>query len=181
MLILGCRPKGRLTEQHDVFFGIASSLKALIPAIKRSWPEAKGVLHIDAWRKVTQVGNYAIQVQPRTAQQHNQQQLFFINLGGYKPGEFEEFHYKLLAVAKDKGAAIQQSKQTAFYKHAGFKGAVSHIDDKYGIDVDELYEIKDLLQEELKDLYHLSVAAHEADEDPLHIGYFRLDKLNDTD
>jgi hypothetical protein len=26
-------------------------------------------------------------------------QLFFINLGGYKENEFEEYHYKMLAVA----------------------------------------------------------------------------------
>lgn len=48
MLMLGCKPKGRFTEQHDIFFGIGNSLKDLIPQMKIFWPEAKGQIHIDA-------------------------------------------------------------------------------------------------------------------------------------
>ena len=33
MLLLGCLLKGRNTEQHDIFFGIAETLKDLVPAI----------------------------------------------------------------------------------------------------------------------------------------------------
>ena len=62
MLLLGCRPNGRLTEQHDVYFGIAKNLKALIPHIKNFWPEAKGNIHIDAWREVTRVNDHSITI-----------------------------------------------------------------------------------------------------------------------
>jgi len=62
MIMLGCRPKGRYTEQHDIFFGIGKSLKELIPSMKAFWPEAKGQIHIDAWREVTTVDNYKIEV-----------------------------------------------------------------------------------------------------------------------
>lgn len=31
MVMLGCTPEGRFTEQHDIFFGIGYSLKELIP------------------------------------------------------------------------------------------------------------------------------------------------------
>ena len=68
--------------------------------------------------------------------------LFFINLGGYKENEFEEYHYKMLTACEDKSVAIQAAKQTAFYKHTGFKGATSHIDDKYGVDVDDILRLK---------------------------------------
>jgi hypothetical protein len=38
-----------------------------------------------------------------------------------------------------------------FLQHCGFKGAgVSHIDDKYGIDVDDLYKVTDILDSQLK-------------------------------
>ena len=30
MVLLGCRPPGRFTEQHDIFFGIGNSLKELV-------------------------------------------------------------------------------------------------------------------------------------------------------
>lgn len=46
MVLLGCRPKGRNTEQHDIFFGIADSLVELKPAMQLFWPDA--LLHIDA-------------------------------------------------------------------------------------------------------------------------------------
>jgi hypothetical protein len=48
MVLLGCTPAGRNTEQHDVFFSIGSGLKDLIPDIVDCWPEAKGKIHIDA-------------------------------------------------------------------------------------------------------------------------------------
>jgi Domain of Unknown Function (DUF1543) len=59
MLLLGCRPEGRHTEQHDVFFHIGESLESLIPAIVEFWPEAKGKIHVDAWREVTRVGDFS--------------------------------------------------------------------------------------------------------------------------
>lgn len=33
MLLLGCKPKGRHTEQHDIFIGIADDLASLVPDI----------------------------------------------------------------------------------------------------------------------------------------------------
>ena len=62
MIMLGCRPEGRYTEQHDIFFGIATSLKGLIPNMKKFWPEAKGRIHIDAWREVSSVDNHLIEI-----------------------------------------------------------------------------------------------------------------------
>ncbi len=177
MMLLGCRPAGRLTEQHDIFFGIGNSMKDLIPVIKNFWPEAKGIIHVDAWRKVSQVGNYKIEVIEKTQRDLNQPQLFFINLGGYKPGEFDEFHYKMLIVSSNKSEAIQHSKQKAFYKHVGFKGAESHIDDKYGVDVDEILEIKDILSSELKTKYQFKIFENGGIEDEMNLGYFKLDKL----
>ena len=64
-------------------------------------------------------------------------QLFFINLGGYAKGVFEEAHHKILMATATKAEAIARAKQTDFYRTMGFKGATSHIDDKWGVDVDE--------------------------------------------
>jgi hypothetical protein len=179
MLLLGCKPPGRNTEQHDVFFGAGNSLKELVPGIIACWPDAPKI-HIDAWRKVTEVDGYLISLVPKQesfAEKKNRQ-LFFLNLGGYKENEFEEFHYKMLVVAKDKGEAVLRAKETAFYKHTGFKGANSHIDDKYGVDVDDVYEIEDILPEAIKEKYfvHIQPASGIA-KDAWHLGYFKLDAL----
>ena len=179
MLLLGCKPFGRNTEQHDVFFGIAENLRELIPAIVESWPEAKGKIHVDAWREVKQVNGFDINVGAHGNESSSPApKLFFINLGGYKKDEFEEFHYKMLVAANDKGTAISMSKDTAFYRHTGFSSAPSHVDDKYGIDVDDCFEIQDILSSKYKSEYRiiLTPALHES-EDEIHLGYFTLDKL----
>jgi Domain of Unknown Function (DUF1543) len=178
MLLLGCKPKGRNTEQHDVFFGIAPTLKDLLPAIYQSWPEAEGNLHIDAWRRITAVDGCIVSIKPRDAAPMQDIRLFFINLGGYKQDEFEEYHYKMLVAAPNKGVAIQKAKQTAFYKHTGFKGAESHVDDKYGVDVDDLYEISEILPESMKQAYSIVLTQSDSiPEDDMQLGYLKTDKL----
>ena len=177
MLLIGCSPPGRNIEQHDVFFGIGETIKDLIPDVIAFWP-GKNKLHFDAWREVTKVNGFRVKVILNDgSNQHSPFKLFFINLGGYKQNEFEEFHYKMIVAASDKADAIKQSKQTAFYKHTGFQGAPSHIDDKYGIDVDDVFEIKDVLSGETKNQYSLEVFKTEEDviEDQVHLGYFKLD------
>ncbi len=179
MVMLGCRPEGRFTEQHDIFFGIGTSLKELIPNMKAFWPEAKGRIHIDAWREVTTVDNYSITIAAKGNLKQHDQHLFFINLGGYKENEFEEYHYKVLAVGESLAEASKKSKSTAFYKHCGFKGATSHIDDKFGIDVDDIFNVKDILSSTFKDNFEIQIAQQTdpLPEDVLHIGYLKIDKI----
>ena len=180
MVMIGCTPVGRLTEQHDIFFGIGNSMKELIPDMKSFWPEAKGKIHVDAWREVTVVDNYSISIIPKNEiPEDNPGQLFFINLGGYKENEFEEYHYKILTVASKIGLASKKAKKSTFYKHFGFKGAESHIDDKYGLDVDDIYKVVDVLPEKFKNLYAIKITKSEISltEDILNIGYFKLSKL----
>ena len=175
MLLIGATPPGRNIEQHDVFFGIGESIKDLIPGVEAFWP-GNNKLHFDAWREVTSVNGYKVEVVLKNENSKNNPfKLFFINLGGYKQNEFEEFHYKMIIAAADKAAAIHISKQTAFFKHTGFKGATSHIDDKFGVDVDDVYEIKDILDTETKEKYSLLVTpADSIAEDETHLGYFKL-------
>lgn len=178
MVLLGCTPKGRVTEQHDVFFGIGKNLTDLIPEMHLFWPEAKGKMHIDAWREVTSVNNFSIEIAVKDDKSTNENNLYFLNLGGYKPGEFEEYHYKMLTVSRNLAAAIRQSKKTAFYKHCGFKEAPSHIDEKYGIDLDDFHKVDDLLNIETKSKYQLKISSlsEAKDEDELHIGYLKMKK-----
>lgn len=182
MLLLGCRPKGRLTEQHDIFFGIGRNLKELIPHINTFWREVKGNIHIDAWREVTQVNDHSITIIERPVasdiENSSKQKLFFLNLGGYKKEEFDEFHYKVLAVAENPAEAMLFAKQTSFYKHVGFKGAPSHVDDKYGVDIDDIFVVKDILPSIFKNKYTISIKKeNKQPEDQMHLGYLPLKKI----
>ncbi|NCI51642.1 DUF1543 domain-containing protein [Sediminibacterium roseum] len=177
MLLLGCKPQGRYTEQHDVFFGAGAALKDLLPGIHAFWPGPHKI-HIDAWREVTEVDGFRISLVPKKEQGEKKWQLFFINLGGYKQHEFEEYHYKMLVVAEDKAGAIKQAKASAFYKHTGFKGADSHIDDKYGVDVDDLYEIEEILDAGIKEKYSIRIEEHfSGAKDEWVLGYTKLSSL----
>ncbi|MCW3085991.1 MAG: hypothetical protein JWP12_3357 [Bacteroidetes bacterium] len=184
MLLLGCKPAGRSTEQHDVFFAIGTSLKELGPQINASWPEAKNNIHIDAWRQVSSVNGYDVSVSEKSLQINSTPDapaLFFLNLGGYKPEEFEEYHYKMIVAAKNESEAIQLAKQTAFYKHTGFKGAASHIDDKYPVDVDDVYPVASILSPAYKGNYTITLTKQEIPKagDEFHLGYLQLWKIKD--
>ena len=183
MVMLGATPKGRLTEQHDIFFGIGSSLTELLPEMIAFWPEAEGKFHIDCWREVTFVDGCAIEIISRETGNESAKKLFFLNLGGYKENEFEEYHYKLLSVSENISSATKKSKQTAFYKHFSFKdefskGGLSHIDDKYGIDVDDAFNVEDILSEKDKEKFQLKITKSDTIiEDILHIGYVKISSL----
>src|SRR3569833_1374484 len=94
MVQLGCKPPGRHTEQHDVFFGIAAILRDLVPEIQAFWPEPQKI-HIDAWREVNNVDGYDIIIVPADNPESNtsQKKLFFVYLGGYQENKFAEQHY----------------------------------------------------------------------------------------
>ena len=180
MILLGCLPPGRHVEQHDVFFGIATSLNELVPDMKAFWPEPERI-HIDAWRGVNLVEGFQVKIKQRTddiSPVNRNPKLFFINLGGYQKNKFEEQHYVVLTVKPDRALAIMQAKETFFYQHNYFEKAVSHIDDKYGIDVDDAYQIEDILSSEQKQKYQVElVPSDNLDEDTINLGYLKLSQL----
>jgi len=181
MLLLGCRPAGRHTEQHDVFFTIGTSLPDIAASISDFWPEVKGNIHIDAWREVTVVDGYEISAVPREEWHESGPKnpaLFFINLGGYKEHEFEELHYKVLTVAQSLEEAKASAKKTGFYKHTGFGRAVSHIDDRFGVDTDDAHAVKDILPPASKEAYRIKISpASNAPRDEWHLGFLPLKNI----
>lgn len=186
MVQLGGRPKGRLIEQHDIFFGVANQVSELIDDINNHWLEVKKKWHIDSYRAITKVGNYTVKLIESDNQTANDNglKLFFINLGGYQRGSFEEFHHKLLIVAATQAEAIKQAKQSTFYKEFTFKdkdlpfNAASHIDDKFEVDIDDIYNVNDLISnvqiliEPISDTSDSDVI-----EDKEYVGYLSIKNL----
>ena len=183
MVQLGGRPKGRLIEQHDIFFGIANQVSELVDDINHHWPEVKNKWHVDSYRAITQVDDYAIKLveSNRQLESDNDLKLFFINLGGYQQGSFEEFHYKMLIVASSQAEAIKQAKQSEFYKQFTFKdtsspfNAASHIDDKFEVDIDDIYNVNDLISN-VKILIELNPNL-DIKQDKEHVGYLSIKNL----
>ncbi|MFN0256059.1 DUF1543 domain-containing protein [Pedobacter ureilyticus] len=174
MILLGCKPGGRHTEQHDIFFAISNELKGLVPAINAFWPEANGKIHLDAYRIVNHVNGYKVEVVERRTEANTGNRLFFMNLGGYQSNVFEELHYKMLMIAEDKAVATKNAKESEFFKQY----FSPHIDDKYGVDVDDVFDIEDVLPKEMKAKYQLLFTPKEGlPEDEIVLGYMPVNKL----
>ena len=188
MVQLGGRPKGRLIEQHDIFFGVANQVSELVDDINHHWPEVNNKWHIDSYRAITKVGNHTVKLieSDNQAANDNGLKLFFINLGGYQRGSIEEFHHKLLIVADNQKDAIKQAKQSEFYQQLTFKdkdtpfNAASHIDDKFQVDIDDIYDVNDLvsnIQILIEPRIHNSHELTNADEDKEYVGYLSIKNL----
>ncbi len=172
-VILGATPKGRNIEQHDVFFGIAEQFEDLIPAMKSFWSDAK--IHIDCYQEVKFADGYEVKIVEKSSE-ISENNLFFINLGGYKAGYFEEFHEQHLMVGKTMGEIVKRVKQTEFYKTMGFKGAESHIDDKHGVDIDDIYNVHDILPQQMKENYSIVLEKSQVEnqDNLIKIGYLKV-------
>jgi len=177
-IILGATPKGRNIEQHDVFFGIAENLKELVPHMKEFWKEADGKIHIDCYQEVKFADGYEVKIVEKT-DTSSENQLYFINLGGYKKGYFEEFHEQHLMVGSSMGEVVKRVKETEFYKTMGFENAVSHIDDKHGVDIDDIFNVNVILPQAMKEKYSIILEKSDVDnqENPMGLGYLKLDKI----
>ena len=210
MLKIGARPQGRLIEQHDVMFVIANSLSETIESVNQHWPAVKNNWHLDAWREVKRVGDCQILLSKNSLSKDgwskdnaladkmladnifaedrvdnkldNQgKQLYFVNLGGYLPGQFEEFHYKTLVIAETLGKATAQVKKTAFYQDYTFDNvdtaksgvATSHVDDKHQLDLDDIHCVADLLPNDVALTIQplTEPEKNQLPDDALHIGY----------
>lgn len=167
---------------------MASQLNELIADINNHWPEVKNKWHIDSYRAISRVNNYAIKLVEANEQveRHSDLKLFFINLGGYQQGSFEEFHYKLLVVTANQADAIKQAKQSEFYKQFTFKdkdppfNAASHINDKFEVDIDDIYNVNDLLsnvQLLIEPIVEIGENNIEIGEDKERVGYLSVKNL----
>jgi hypothetical protein len=209
-ILLGCKPKGRNVEQHDVFFGVAKNvdglsddikmfwyetiISELTDAVKKSIPSAdtgsiekdllsslsrRDKVHIDAWMKVQYVDGYKVNIRKKTeikTPDHGLK-LYFINLGGYKENEFEEYHKKLFAVAPTVSEALGKVMNTNFMieyspESLGLAGS-AHLDDQFKIDfdADDIICVSDTLG----DAYDLELeAVSEHPENEMTVGYTHI-------
>ena len=208
-VLLGCTPKARNVEQHDVMFGVAKTIDELTESMKAFWHKAhttellagvkkiypnidlallekellnpmlrRDKVHIDGWMQVNYIDGYRVDILPKhAAGGNNGLRLYFINLGGYKAGEFEEFHKKFFVVAQNISEALTKAKEHVFMKEYSAENqgniGVAHLDDQHKID----FEADDIIcvSDKLDDSYVLQLEQVESHpENKLIIGYKKL-------
>lgn len=145
---------------RPVVADVTTELKKLLPGIDTSklgesllkTLSARDKIHIDAWMKVEYAGNYRVLIAPlNTNTAQADRKLYFVNLGGYKEGEFEEFHKKLFVIATGVTDAMAQLRSHSFMKeytpvNLGTK-AKAHFDDKHELtfEADDIVCIADVI------------------------------------
>lgn len=108
--MLGGRHARARIEVHDVAFANVEQVEQAYPQLRQDWfGQAKG-LHVDGWLAVDGVDDYKV-VFADVAAAAGEPRLFFVNLGGYAPGELGEVHDYRLLVATDAEAAKAKAKE----------------------------------------------------------------------
>lgn len=130
--VLGGTASGARTELHDVAFAVGRDLESVHEQLLQSWfGEARG-LHVDAWSILDSIEGYRVCLRRTPA--NNGLHLYFINIGGYRHGEFGERHAWWFFGAANKSQAKARAKATLLRNCEQ-----THKDDMY--DVDECLQL----------------------------------------
>ena len=118
LVVLGGRAKKANVELHDVRWVIGSKIQDTYDLLKRDWfGNIKG-LHIDSYKKINYVDGYRINLKKienggyknNKFFQENNNNLWFVNIGGYDPCSMQEKHEFGLVVASSSSEAQNKAK-----------------------------------------------------------------------
>ncbi len=184
MILIGYRPKGFNTEQHDVVFRVGTDLEdpAFLAQLRSSIPLPKSVLvHIDCYAEITQADGYAVSVvrDRDVAKSNNGRKLYYVNLGGYRHGVFQEYHKSILLVLDDPNDLKKRALADPFATEMDRDFAADarpHVDDrlKLGVDIDDHLDV----QQSLDDYYIVltpNAGGRDSILDPVIKGYMKLE------
>ena len=162
VVMLGGRAEGCRIELHDVAFAVGESLEATHQQLLDQWfGEARG-LHVDAWAVVDQVEGYRVSLEPEPPRDDEPVRLYFVNIGGYRPGDLAEQHGYMVLAASGKAQAKARAKRLLL---AGHKS----------VHKDDLYEVDDLLEISRVDGLHIHLTPDSGARAPEVVnGYFPL-------
>lgn len=113
VIYIGGAHSQSLIELHDMRFVVANRIEDTYEQLRRNWWGTSKSLHLDAWGILDYADGYdlnisAISPAPTSPTAH---QLYFVNLGGYDPGQFTELHRNLFVVATNEVEAKQKAVQ----------------------------------------------------------------------
>ena len=158
--VLGGTAPGARVELHDIAFAVGPSLEAVYPQLLDNWFGHAHGLHVDAWTVLDRVEGYRVRLERTPAD--NGLHLYFVNIGGYRKGEFGERHAWGFFGAHSKSEAKERAKQSLLQGHE-----LPHKDD--------LYDVDDCLQVGRIQGWHVHLEPDaEAHAAPVTNGYFPL-------
>lgn len=96
-IFVGGEIAGANIELHDMRFVAAPSITDTYDALRRQWWGTPGSLHIDCWAEIDHADGFDVLLKAEPFE--GPERLYYVNLGGYVPGEFLERHRNLFIVA----------------------------------------------------------------------------------
>ena len=114
----GSAPKANI-ELHDIQFVVADKIEDTFEQLKANWFGNIAGLHLDSYKEVKGADGYRIILQDDPQESENN--LYFINLGGYQQDKLSELHEFSLFVAHNESDAKHKAKasllKNALNKH----------------------------------------------------------------
>lgn len=110
VIYIGGAHQQALIELHDIRFVVANSIEETYDDLRNSWWGLPKSLHLDAWGILDYADGYAINIST-TPPKSQEDQLYFVNLGGYDSQQFTELHQNVFVVAPNEMQAKRQAVQ----------------------------------------------------------------------
>ena len=122
LVVLGGRADKANVELHDVRWVVGSQIEDTFNDLRNNWFGSIDGLHIDSFKKIEYIDGYKINLKifdknkiknkHSPNQINSQQNLWFVNIGGYDPSSMQEKHEFGLVVA----SSSQEAKNKAISK-----------------------------------------------------------------
>ena len=173
---LGGRADRCNIELHDVVFAVGSSIEDTYPSLAKKWFGNLNQFHIDSYVELQNIDGFQVQISKTPPEESSSKQLYFINLGAYKPGEFTEYHQSAFYVADSPPEAVRRAKselcQGLQTIHKDDVVVLDRVSSPVEFDVDDVLELKEV------DAYYISLTPATSTEQPIPVSaYIKLDFL----
>ncbi len=126
-VLLGGRAARCHVELHDVVFAVGDGLESLHEQLLDAWFGQPKGLHVDAWARLDQIEGYRVHLDRQAVPGPNR--LWFINIGGYRKGEFAERHAYAFMAGTGKAEVKARAKASLLKGHE-----LVHKDDLLDVD-----------------------------------------------
>ena len=110
---IGGMAEGSLIELHDVRIFAAEKMENAYDAIRKSWWGTPQSLHLDCWGELTSADGHNISLKKEPPA--SEDRLWFVNLGGYDPEDFNELHKNIFVVAPTESKAKVRALKTILH------------------------------------------------------------------
>ena len=166
MVTLGGKAKNATIEVHDLQFIIAKDINETYAILKNNWYGTILKLHIDAHKVINGADGFSVSISDNEPPQKSNNNLYFVNIGGYNKELMSELHNYCLVVATDLISAK--------------KKALDEFKDRYvQVHVDNIYKVENCKL--LNSLYSGTILLTSSDKNynlkPDWFGYKRIDNL----